>query len=137
MTRLRPNIAIAVLFVAAGVLGGCNRIRATLEMRSADQFAQQAFEKLRTHELRQLPLSSQYDEPKIRSTEAASRLLPVGQPQSSRRTEVQTLGDRALVRRQYVYSDKTLVVSVGMERSGALAPWKLSALSVTPSANAG
>ena len=131
------GLGIAILFLAAGFVAGCSQVKARFEQKSADQFAQTAFEKFRVRGIRQLPLSDQYDEMKIRSAETVVKLIPTVKPTSSRLTQIQIVSDNdALVRRQYVYPDRKLEVSVGMERNGGFGSWKLYGLSVTPATEA-
>ncbi len=134
MNRLR----IAPVLLAAGLVGGCTQANLWLEQRSADQFAQTAFEKFRARELRQLPLSNVDDETKIHEAEeTVAAYIPSGAPVSSQLTQVQIASDTlALVRREYAYPGKALEVSVGMERDSSSGPWKLYGLSVTPAAMA-
>jgi hypothetical protein len=123
----------ASLFLVAGLVAGCSQINLWGEALSADQFAQTAFEKFRMREFRQLPLLKPYDETKIRSVEAIAEIIPASEPTSSKLTQVEVANDNlALVHRQYLYPDRTLEVSIGMERASGWGPWKLAALSVTP-----
>jgi len=132
------RLRIAPILLAAGLVAGCTQANLWFEERSADQFAQTAFEKFRARELRQLPLSNVYDEKKIREAEeTVAAYIPSSAPTSSQLTQVEIASDTlALVRRQYAYPGKALEVSVGMERDTRSGPWKLYGLSVTPATTA-
>ena len=131
--RLAVVGAIVVLGISAGLLSGCNQAHLWLDRATADQFAQTAFTKFRAREFRQLPMISQFDEAHIKQGEVTAALLPTQAPLSSRLVDVEIASDElALVRRQYVYPDKTLELAVGMQRDSAFDGWRLAGLSVTP-----